>query len=159
MVIFKPTPKGLLRAEFKDRFGALCAIQESSRPEEETLWVGVEVGLDGEEIRYGKMLLTREMAEELIPILRRFARTGQLGTDDLSHPFQVGSWVIGVSEDNRGTEGRVIATGSSITIQDYTHPGQTHTVAWEHIELHWEPCSPPTVVPSRYDRINEDDSV
>lgn len=157
MFVFKPTSKGLLRAEFKDRLGATCALQESSRADEDCAWLGVEVDLDGDEIRYGKMLITRDMAEKLLPVLRHFARTGHLGQDTPGQRFEVGTWVVGVGVENHGIEGRVIATGETVVIQDYTHPGKTHSIAWDHIELHWEPQERVESVPTRYDRIIDND--
>lgn len=157
MFRFKPTAKGLLRAEFKDRLGATCAIQESSRPEESSAWLGVEIDLDGDELRYGKMLLTQEMAKDLIPILRHFARTGRIGEDDPGERYQVGTWVKGVSIENKHAEGRVIATGDTVVIQDHTRPGVRHEVAWDKVDLLWEPQHSPETVATRYERILSDD--
>lgn len=57
---FKQTKKGLMRAEFTDRYGALCSLQESSIPGEDCVWLGVDVDIEGEEVRNGRMHLTRE---------------------------------------------------------------------------------------------------
>ena len=45
---FKQTKRGQLRAEFQDRYGALCSIQESSIPGEDCVWLGVDVNFEGE---------------------------------------------------------------------------------------------------------------
>ena len=89
---FGPTKKGLLRAEFEDRYGAVCSIQESSHAGEDCIWLGVEVDLEGNEVPRGRMHLSQEQARELIPVLRHFARTGRLGEDDGDprHGFHVG---------------------------------------------------------------------
>lgn len=160
MFDFKPTKKGLLRAEFRDRFGAVCSLQDSSFPDEDCLWIGVEVDIHGTEVAQGRMHITQAMAEQLLPVLRHFARTGKLGLD-ADRPFQVGSWVRGVSPETRGVEGRIVhmSVGESVLVQDYKQPGPEgqHATLWSAIELHWEPIVMPAHIPSRYDRIAADE--
>lgn len=66
---WEPTPRGFMRAEFTDRFDKPCSIQKSSLATEDALWLGVNEN---------RMHLTMELAEELWPILKRFAETGEL---------------------------------------------------------------------------------
>jgi hypothetical protein len=160
---FEQTKKGLLRAEFRDRYGALCSIQESSIPGEECVWLGVDVTIEGEELRHGRMHLTRELATKLIPVLRHFARRGSLGSDGTENPYHVGAWVVGVGENNRGVEGRIVQVvpGKSLIVQNWREPGPGghHVCAWDLVDLIWEPIDVPDRIPSRYDRLieNEDD--
>lgn len=156
---FKPTKKGLLRGEFEDRFGAVCSAQESSMVGEDCIWLGVEVDFDGREVRNGRMHLSQQQALELIPTLRHFARTGRLGVDEKDR-FHVGRWVAGVSEDTRGIEGRVVSRDNVGTVvQDQARPGESGriTMVNEVMELHWEPIEVPEHIPTRYERILDDD--
>lgn len=77
---FKPTNRGFLRAEFTDRYGINCSIQESSLATEETIWLGCnDVSFDEQGQQCGaRMHLTREMAAELLAPLARFVATGRL---------------------------------------------------------------------------------
>ncbi len=153
---FRPTKKGLLRAEFQDRFGATCSVQESSFQDEDCLWLGVEVDIYGNEIAGGRMHMTRETAKRLIPILRYFARTGKLGQEDPSKRFQLGAWVIGVGTDNRDVEGRIVAVDAGgFFVQDQAKAGAQGRMAcmWEVADLLWEPMDRPEHIPTRYDRI------
>ena len=159
MMDFKPTKKGFLRGEFEDRFGAVCSAQESSMIGEDCLWLGVEVDLDGREIRNGRMHLSQQQALELIPILRHFARTGRLGVDDKER-FHVGRWVMGVSEDTQGIEGRVISRDNvGSVIQNQAEPGEAGRITMlnEVLDLHWNPIDVPDHIPTRYERILDDD--
>ncbi|HKT54522.1 MAG TPA: hypothetical protein VJP88_08715 [Caulobacteraceae bacterium] len=65
----KHTSRGFAVAEFRDRYGIQCSIQESSLAGEACLWLGAEPN---------RMHLTQDMAAALIPLLRRFAETGVL---------------------------------------------------------------------------------
>lgn len=158
---FEQTKKGQLRAEFRDRYGALCSIQESSIPGEECVWLGVDVTIEGEELRNGRMHLTQDLARQLIPVLRHFARRGSLGTDTTENPYYIGAWVIGVGEDNRGIEGRIIQASPSkhLIVQDCRQPGPDghYVCTWEMVDLIWEPIDVPDRIPSRYDRLTGDD--
>lgn len=162
---FKQTRKGLLRTDFRDRYGALCSIQESSIPGEDCIWLGVDVNFEGTEIRHGRMHLTQDMARKLIPLLRHFARRGALGVDTTEDPYHVGAWVVGVGEANRGIEGRVVQVhpGESLTVQDARKLGPEGQVIcmWEVVDLIWEPIDIPEDLPTRYDILSstDDDSV
>lgn len=162
MFEFKPTKKGLLRAEFKDRFGAVCSVQESSFIEEDCIWVGVEVDIHGVEQANGRMHITQGMAKDLIPMLRHFARTGKLGVDAAEQRFQIGAWVRGVGPTNFDVRGRVVSTNSAhLTIQDQMKDGieGQHHIVWDQVELLWEPVDPPDRLVNRYDLIGGDDDM
>lgn len=90
--------------EFEDRYGHKCSIQESSLAEEAAIWFGVDdpqpkvlareahtVGVKTEEttgwveypipesvLLHTRMHLTQDQVQKLLPILQRFAKTGQL---------------------------------------------------------------------------------
>jgi hypothetical protein len=67
------TARGFARADFKDRYGAACSIQQSSLATEDCIWLGVDLP-DGQ----GRMHLSQEMAADLIPLLERFIATGEI---------------------------------------------------------------------------------
>jgi hypothetical protein len=152
---FKQTRRGQLRADFRDRYGALCSIQESSIPGEDCIWMGVDVNFEGDEVQHGRMHLTQDQARSLIPILRHFARRGSLGIDTTEDPYHVGAWVVGVGEENRGMEGRVVqaAPGHTLTVQDIRKAGPEGqvTCVWDVVDLIWEPIDVPEDLPTRYD--------
>lgn len=161
MLKFKPTKRGFLRGEFKDRYGAQCSVQESSLATEACIWFGVDVDFEGGEVLRGRMHLNQEQVRALIPFLRHFVRTGSLGTDTAEEAFKVGAWVRGVGKDNNGVEGRIISInrGEYVTIQDFDVPGVSgqHTYAWSEMDLHWEAIEVPDNLPSRYDVLSDDD--
>lgn len=102
------TARGFSRIEFKDYYGAVSSLQESSLGDISAVWLGVDdpdpkimrsqaeaYGIDvgnGPEARNGwitfpipkevlintRMHLTQEMVIQLLPFLHRFAKTGQL---------------------------------------------------------------------------------
>lgn len=165
MILLKPTPRGLLRGDFEDRYGQQCSVQESSLATEAAIWLGVDVNLKGDEIE-GRMHLTKQQVKDLLPILRFFARNGSLGYDNPREVFPVGQRVVGIGETNQDVEGRVIEVveGQYVTIQDdHTTPPDGKIVClWDNALLVWEPIDPPGDVPSRYDRLlrpEEDDLV
>jgi hypothetical protein len=157
----RATKRGLLRAEFKDRYGALCSVQESSIPGEDCLWLGVDINFEGDEVRHGRMHLTPDLARRLVPILRHFARRGTLGLDTVEDPYYVGAWVLGVGEDNRGIEGRVIEAhpGQTLTVQDSRRAGPEGQVicTWDVVNLIWDPMEVPESVQTRYDLLTQTD--
>lgn len=78
---FTKTERGFARGEFQDRYGSPCSIQKSSLAGEDCLWLGCDELIltppDGE-LANGRIHLTQERAKELIPILKRFVKTGEL---------------------------------------------------------------------------------
>jgi hypothetical protein len=76
----EPTDRGFFRADFKDRYGIACSIQESSLATEFCIWLGCNEGqhhhVTGDCM--ARMHLTQEMAAALIPVLQRFVQTGRL---------------------------------------------------------------------------------
>lgn len=73
--------RGFLRGKFKDRNGADCSIQKSSLATEDCIWLGCEHetvhDVTGEKCG-ARMHLSRDMAADLWPLLKRFAETGEL---------------------------------------------------------------------------------
>jgi hypothetical protein len=142
MIELKSTSRGLLQGEFKDRNGRECVVQESSFPIESCLWLGVDVNFDGEPVTGGRMHVSQELAKELLPILRYFARTGSLGYDDPKEVFQVGTWVLGVGPDNKGVYGRIIevSPGHYLKVQDNSRlpPAGQISCDWSQADLIWD---------------------
>ncbi len=69
-----------IRGEFNDKWGRECAIIDATAGEEKpepAIYLGLEKDADGNEIK-GHMLLTQEMAKELIPVLQRFVERGSI---------------------------------------------------------------------------------
>ncbi len=81
MLKIKTTERGFRYAEFIDRYGSQCSIQESSLATEAAIWLGVDVPFP--EFRpHGpvdstRMHLTQEMARDLIPLLELFVEKGE----------------------------------------------------------------------------------
>ena len=104
----KKTPRGFSMGKFTDFDNQNCKIQKSSLATEDCIWLGVEsrppqimcsdairLGLrrqtnseadngwcdyplpDGV-LQFTKMHLTREQVKELLPLLKRFVKTGEL---------------------------------------------------------------------------------
>lgn len=155
---FRANRKGLLVTEFKDRFGQDCVIQESSFSDENCIWLGVDVGLDGEPVQHGRMHLTQAMARRLIPVLRYFAREGRLGVDSPEDKFHVGGWVVGVGPHNHNIEGRVVSIqrGENMVVQNEQRPGVEGQIvsAWSEVDLIWEPIEAPSDVLPWYQRLD-----
>jgi hypothetical protein len=98
------TERGFAIGEFTDRYGAKCSLQKSSLATEDAIWLGVndanpqimasdakKLGLTNDEnvgwIKFNipkevllntRMHLTRDMVKNLIPILEKFVKTGEL---------------------------------------------------------------------------------
>jgi hypothetical protein len=78
---FKPAnDRGFLRADFKDRNGEDCSMQESSIATEQCIWLGQNEGthhhVTGDCL--ARMHLNRKMAREIGLALLHFADTGEL---------------------------------------------------------------------------------
>ena len=93
------TKRGFAIHEFTDRNGVKCSLQKSSLATDDCIWLGcAEIGLKRFEPFIGwsdvplenrgpnginyiantRMHLTREQVKELLPILQRFVKTGEL---------------------------------------------------------------------------------
>jgi hypothetical protein len=98
------TPRGFLKGEFVDLYGAKCSIQESSLATDDAIWLGVDdanpqimvsdaqkIGLVStqengwmsypfpESVHFTtRMHLNRDQVKKLLPILRRFVKNGRL---------------------------------------------------------------------------------
>lgn len=90
----KTTERGFGVVEFKDRYGVDCNIQKSSLATEDAIWFGAkeigvkkDMGTNGFKdidtsgcIANNRMHLTRKQVKKLLPILKHFAKTGELKT-------------------------------------------------------------------------------
>lgn len=159
MISLKQNHRGFLLGEFEDRYGRKCVVQEASVQSEQGLWLGVDLDEEGNAVVGGRFLLTRDLARELLPMLRYFARNGSLGYDDPKERFQVGTWVSGIGETNRGIEGRVVEIVPNVhmVVQNNLVNGQDGQVItlWKMVDLVWEPMEAPENIPSRYDILRE----
>lgn len=92
------TQKGFDYYEFKDRYNIPCSIQKSSLASEDAIWLGVDdpnprilaskndpdktgwekYYVPKEVLITSRMHLTRMQVRELLPILKRFADTGEI---------------------------------------------------------------------------------
>lgn len=72
--------RGFLKGNFRDQYGQSCSIQKSSLATEDCIWLGADdiTTAPGCEPFNTRMHLNREMAAALIPLLQRFADTGDL---------------------------------------------------------------------------------
>jgi hypothetical protein len=160
MIEFKKTNRGFLIGEFKDRYGAECSIQESSLATEACLWLGREKDQNGESLTFGRMHLTQDMARELIPVLRHFARTGALGTENPESWVTVGAWVQGLAEDFKGILGRIVSiSNGGVMVQDDRTPGEkgVSVTLLDQFDLLWEPAPEPEPRLSAIDALLQDD--
>ena len=98
------TERGFSVENFKDRYGVKCSIQKSSLATEDCIWLGVddsdprimaskaakhrvptnqktgwiEYPLSSDVLLNTRMHLSQEMVKQLLPILNKFAETGEL---------------------------------------------------------------------------------
>lgn len=98
------TQRGFALGKFTDRYGLKCSIQKSSLASEDAIWFGVDdpdpqimasdakrLGIPTSQengwVKYEipkevslstRMHLTQDMVKELLPILQKFADTGEL---------------------------------------------------------------------------------
>jgi putative chitinase len=77
---FNPTDRGFLRADFQDRQGGVCSIQESSLATDVYIRLGKNEGAHDEATGecLARMRLNHEHARELGRVLTRFAESGSL---------------------------------------------------------------------------------
>lgn len=93
----KKTQRGFEYAEFTDRYGAKCSIQNSSLATEDCIWLGVsdpyvkhlvpgegwkDVPLPPNTSVNGRMHLTKEMVRELLPYLQQFVEEGWISAQE-----------------------------------------------------------------------------
>ena len=89
----KFTERGFSFIEFKDRYGSQCSLQASSLASEPAIWFGVdkiEPQIQGPTLQWepftipedvlinSRMHLTQKMVRKLLPLLTKFAETGDL---------------------------------------------------------------------------------
>lgn len=67
--------RGFSRYEFADLYGVASSLQKSSLATEDAIWLGVDE-VDGKPAR---MHLTRKQVKDLLPILTKFVKTGEIG--------------------------------------------------------------------------------
>lgn len=88
-IVFQPTQRGFLRAEFLDLYGNKASMQKSSLATDDAIWLGSEQAthsimgkiVDLEKEGYdcsARMHLSRKQVAELIPILQYFVDNGNL---------------------------------------------------------------------------------
>jgi hypothetical protein len=63
------TERGFAIVEWRDRYDVPCTLQKSSLATEDCIWFGTITD---------RMHLTQEMVRNLLPLLQRFAETGEL---------------------------------------------------------------------------------
>jgi hypothetical protein len=98
------TSRGFAICEFTDRYGSKCSLQKSSLATEDAIWFGVddvkpqilasdarklgistdstagwiEYEIPNEVLLSSRMHLTQDMVKKILPILKKFAKTGEL---------------------------------------------------------------------------------
>lgn len=87
------TQRGFAGVEFEDRYNAKCSIQKSSLATEDAIWFGVNHAdpkilkpgsgwqtfeIPKEVLLTTRMHLTQKQVKKLLPILQKFAETGEL---------------------------------------------------------------------------------
>lgn len=81
--------RGFRGANFRDSYGQLCCIAESSSTLERAIWVGVKPQVNTTGVsQVTAMHLTQDTVKELLPILEHFAETGRL--PEMSWPDTIG---------------------------------------------------------------------
>ena len=76
MLTIRRTDRNFAIAEFTDRSGSQCSIQESSLATEAAIWLGVQKDFQGRAAT--RMHLTEEMVADLLPLLHNFVASGEL---------------------------------------------------------------------------------
>lgn len=89
------TQRGFSRLEFTDRYGEKCSLQKSSLATEDAIWLGIDkpkltIFANEQKGQYlitempplfdvsCRMHLTQDMVIKLLPLLTKFAETGEL---------------------------------------------------------------------------------
>ena len=86
------TNRGFKLGEFTDRYGIKCSIQKSSLASEDAIWFGVDdvspkimtnkgwedFEIPKEVLLHSRMHLTKSQVKELLPLLQKFVKTGNL---------------------------------------------------------------------------------
>lgn len=89
---FTKTERGFSILKFKDRYGSECSLQKSSLATEDAIWFGVDdadpkilsnngwlkFNIPEEVLLSTRMHLTQEQVIVLLPLLQKFAETGEL---------------------------------------------------------------------------------
>lgn len=84
---FIKNQRGFKIATFKDLYGKNCSIQQSSLATDNAIWFGCEEGTHYlgttpvDKIEYecvARMHLSRQQIKDLLPVLTKFAETGNL---------------------------------------------------------------------------------
>lgn len=74
----KHTERGFARVDFEDANGECCSIQKSSVATDDLIWLGRNEGLHFDGSCLSRMHLTRAQVKKLLPLLKRFVKTGEL---------------------------------------------------------------------------------
>lgn len=74
------TKRGFQLIEFKDLYGRECSIQESSLVPVPAIWIGVDISdpPDMKKEVNSRMHLNQNQVKGLLPILQKFADTGEI---------------------------------------------------------------------------------
>jgi len=71
------TQRGFARMEFRDIYDTECSLQKSSLADRDAIWLGCDkVLFHLGEYHNQRMHLDQQAVKELLPYLKRFARTG-----------------------------------------------------------------------------------
>lgn len=110
----------------------------------------------------GSLHLDRETARDILHVLRHFIRTGRLGVDGFNDSYYLGVYVKGVHPDTRGITGVVNGFGPGIfQVRDLDKDEDDDSSVWvmasrDSLEERWEPCEPPTNIPTWHERLLKD---
>lgn len=77
----KNTSRGFGMYDFTDRYEQKCTLQKSSLATEDCIWLGVNNSgpqMGNKDIDHGRMHLSQEQVEALLPILKKFVKTGDI---------------------------------------------------------------------------------
>lgn len=94
-ITLAPTERGFAKGEFTDIYGQKCSVQKSSLATSDAIWLGVDVGFMPEVLKEqtvinspgttgptfpvgARMHLDRQRVRDLLPMLIKFAKTGEL---------------------------------------------------------------------------------